>query len=337
VISFITFAIVGTVGLVIVLDAAFQRLSQSEFVALARDNAEFVRTTRLPPSDRLASYLSQMLGAEVHFSRVPAPDDRHEAVTVSIEPGVDLTLIRNRPSLGAVLVRPVTAGALAAFWALGFGLAISVVRPYLKAQRLVLLGQMATSLAHEIKNPVAAIRLHGQLLEKSQTDSASVIVDEASRIEGLVNQWMFLARPDPPRKTAVNVATLLEQTVSLLTPTAEHSQVRIQLEATRDWCIQADAQRLGQVFQNIILNALPAMATGGTLTITARDGTIEFADSGPGFSPAALKRWSEMWFSEKEGGMGIGLSVAREIIHAHGGQLTVANHPERGARVRIRL
>jgi signal transduction histidine kinase len=101
--------------------------------------------------------------------------------------------------------------------------------------------------------------------------------------------------------------------------------------------VQADSRRLGQVFHNIILNAIQAMANGGTLTITARDRTINFADSGPGFSPTALTRWGEMMFSEKEGGMGIGLSVAREIIRAHGGCLTVANRPEGGALVRMEL
>lgn len=79
------------------------------------------------------------------------------------------------------------------------------------------------------------------------------------------------------------------------------------------------------------------MPTGGWFTITARDHTISFADTGPGFSQAALTRWAEMMYSEKEGGMGIGLSVAQEVIRAHGGRLTVANRPEGGALVRIEL
>jgi len=101
--------------------------------------------------------------------------------------------------------------------------------------------------------------------------------------------------------------------------------------------LQADARRLCQVFHNIILNAIQAMPGGGTLTITARDRAITFADTGPGFSASALSRWAEMLYSEKEGGMGIGLSVAREIIRAHGGRLSVANQPRGGAVVRIEL
>jgi signal transduction histidine kinase len=101
--------------------------------------------------------------------------------------------------------------------------------------------------------------------------------------------------------------------------------------------LQADARRLGQVFHNIILNAIQAMPTGGTLRITSENGALCFADTGPGFSPEALHRWAEMLYSEKEGGMGIGLSVAKEIIRAHNGRLKVANLPEGGAIVRIEL
>jgi signal transduction histidine kinase len=351
-VSFLLFLAAGTAGLLLVLNAAFQRQSHTDFVALANANADFVRVSHIPRTERLAGLLSQVLGMEVRFERVAAMDGRHEAVAVNIEPGAELTLIRERPTLRTLVLRPLTLGTLAAFWGLCFALAWAVVRPYLKAQRLALLGQMATALAHEIQNPVAAIRLHGQLLERTQQgeaqgrgglearptmSAAALIVDEATKIEGLVNQWMFLARPDPPRKAAVAVADLLEQSVRLLAPAAEHGRVRLVVDAARDLLVQADARRLGQVFHNIILNAIQAMPTGGTLTILARDHTISFLDTGPGFSPTALRRWAEMLYSEKEGGMGIGLSVAQEIIRAHGGRLTVGNRPEGGAWVSVEL
>jgi signal transduction histidine kinase len=337
VVSFLLFLTLGTIGLVLVLDAAFQRLSHSEFAALAGANADFIRATHLQPTDRLAGYLSQMLGAEVQFRRVAPPDARHEAVTVPLAPGMDLTLIRERPTLRALLLRPVAIGALAAFWGLWFALATAVLHPYLKARRLAFLGQMATGLAHQIRNPVAAIRLHAQLLQKTNSDTAALIVDEATAIEGLLNQWMFLARPDPPRKSEVLPAELIAQTVRLLAPAAAYARVQIVVDADSGQRLQADARRLCQVFHNIILNAIQAMPGGGTLTITARDRAITFADTGPGFSASALSRWAEMLYSEKEGGMGIGLSVAREIIRAHGGRLSVANQPRGGAVVRIEL
>jgi len=337
VVSFLLFLAIGTVGLFLVLNNAFQRLSRSEFVALAKSNGKFIAAINLPPTDQLADYLSQMLGVEATFRRVPATDARHEAITVAIKPGVDMTLIRERPTLRALIRRPTTLIALACFWGLWFALAWVVLRPFLQAQRLAMLGQMATALAHEIQNPVAAIRLQGQLLEKTHPDPAALIVDEAATIERLVNQWMFLARPDPPRKTEVALADLLDQTVRLLTPAAQHARVRIVVEADRTDHLQADARRLCQAFHNVILNAIQAMSTGGTLTITARGHVVSFADTGPGFSRTALARWAQMLYSEKEGGMGIGLSMAQEVVRAHGGRLTVANRPEGGALVRIEL
>jgi signal transduction histidine kinase len=336
-VSLLLFVVVGTIGLVLLLDAGFQRLSHSEFVTLAKANADFIRATRLPQSELISRYLGQLLGVEVRFQRLAAPDARHEAVTVAIVTGAELTLIRERPRLRAVLLRPIAVGALAGFWALWFALAWAVALPYLKAQRFALLGAMATSLAHEIRNPIAAIRLHGQLLEQTQPAGAGLIVHEAAKIEDMVNQWMFLARPEPPRKTDVAVEKLLDKTVRLLAPAAEHAGVRVQLTVSPDQPVQADIHRLGQVFHNIILNAIQAMPEGGTLSITGSENDMRFTDTGPGFSPTALRRGAEMLYSEKEGGMGLGLSVARNIVRAHGGRLIIGNRPEGGAIVRIIL
>ena len=105
--------------------------------------------------------------------------------------------------------------------------------------------------------------------------------------------------------------------------------------------VAADGKRLQHVFRNLIDNAIQAMPSGGALAITARaDGervVLTFADRGRGFSPQALQRFAEFFFSEKEGGMGIGLSVADEILKAHGGSLRVANRDGGGAEVTVEL
>jgi signal transduction histidine kinase len=336
-VPFLLFLVVGTVLLLVVLAGAFQRTSHSEFKVLAQTNADFIRTEHLPQTERLAAYLGRILGVEVRFGPPEAVDARHEAVTVAIEPGAILTLVRERPTLRGLLAWPVALGAVAAFWGLGLGLAWAVMRPYLQSQRLALLGGMATSLAHEIRNPIAAIRLHGQLLEKSHPEGGGLIVGEAAKLEDLVNQWMFLARPEAPKKVQVNLRALLQETVRLAGPAAEHAGVRVVVNAPGDSQTTGDPRRLGQVFHNIVLNAIQAMPTGGSLSISARDGTISFADTGPGFSRTALARWSEMLYSEKEGGMGIGLSVADAIVRAHGGRLSVSNQAQGGALVLVEL
>lgn len=335
--AFGLFVTLGTVGLVVLLTTTFQRWSRAEFEGVARANAEFIAASRLAPSEPLAGYLGRILGVTVAFGRRAAPDGRHEAVTAVIEPGLELTLIRERPTLGGVLRRPVALGTLVVFWGLWFGLAWGVMRPYLEFQRLAMLGRMATSLAHEIQNPVAAIRLHGQLLAKADPGTASMIVDEATAIEGLVSQWMFLARPEPPAVAEVDLAEVLRQAGRLLGPAASHAGVEWQWDVEGAGRVRGDARRLGQVFRNLMVNAIQAMPEGGVLTVAAKERSVRVSDTGRGFSPTALRRWSDLLFSEKEGGMGIGLSVAREIVRAHGGRLSVGNRPEGGAWVSVEL
>jgi signal transduction histidine kinase len=357
----VVFAAVGTVGVAFLLNAAVQRQSHSEFVALAeadadfiRDtlageaeqeakgsagkiNADFVREAQAVQSKFQAGHAGQMRGVEVRFQREAAPDGRHEALTVPINAGVEMTLIRERPRLGEVLLQPISLGALTAFWALWAALAWAVTLPYLDAQRLGLLGSIATSLAHEIRNPIAAIRLHGQLLEQTEPVGAGLIVNEAVKIEDLLNQWMFLTRPEPPRKKEIALMELITATVRVLKPAADHAKVQVAITAAAPRNVQADIHRLGQVFHNVMLNAIQAMPKGGTLSINVSVNEVSFADTGAGFSPAALRRGAEMLYSEKEGGMGLGLSVAQSIVQAHGGRLTFCNRPEGGAVVRIEI
>ena len=205
------------------------------------------------------------------------------------------------------------------------------------AERLALLGKMATGLAHEIKNPVAAIQMHAQLLGESGGESADLIVEEGRRIEGLVNQWMFLARPEPPKLRAQDVRECLGSVLDSVSALAKHARVEVRREFGEEELIwQMDADRMAQVFRNLAMNAVHMMPGGGELRIVVGDGVVRFFDQGGGFSKEALVRWKELFYSTKEGGMGIGLSVAAEIVKAHGGELEVANG-EGGAVVSVKL
>ena len=109
----------------------------------------------------------------------------------------------------------------------------------------------------------------------------------------------------------------------------------------RGLTVAADSRRLSQGISNIVVNAIQAMPNGGTLNITGgrTDGRARllFRDTGRGFSQRALARYAELFFSEKEGGMGIGLNVCAEVVKAHGGSLAVENAREGGAIVAITL
>ena len=215
------------------------------------------------------------------------------------------------------------------------------------AERLALLGRMATSLAHEVRNPISAIRLHAQLLDGAPAEEAAasiaLIESEAARIESLVSQWMRYAKPAAPVFAEVRLIDLLHQAIQTMEPQARHAGVVIEPPTSGDesLVIQADRARLQQVLLNLLLNAIQAMPRGGKaevrLVSTPAEVHIAVEDQGPGFSAAALTRFGEPFFSEKEGGMGLGLAVSQELCRAHGGELRAENRVEGGACVTIVL
>lgn len=212
------------------------------------------------------------------------------------------------------------------------------------AERLALLGRMAASLAHEVRNPVSAIRLHAQLLDgapAAEADASRRLIEtEAERIEALVTQWMSYARPLPPVIRSVEVEPMLKRAIEQTTPQAAHAGVELKLRSVVKAVLQADAERLHQVLLNVLLNAIQAMRHPGQVIVESRieEGKciITIEDEGPGFSTAALDHAREPFFTEKEGGMGLGLAVSDELLRAHGGELRLENTSQ-GARVSLIL
>ena len=206
-----------------------------------------------------------------------------------------------------------------------------------EAERMALLGRMATSLAHEIHNPLSAIRMHAQLVQSAPgadlpAAAAAFIptlLEETGRIESLVNQWMFLTRPEPPSMSALSLGEIVSQAVRAQSAAAAHATVTVETDIPPGLTVMGDKRRLAQAVANVMVNGFQAMARGGVLRISASQAgdftALAFRDSGPGFSPQALERHRELFFSEKEGGMGIGLSVTAEILEGHGGRLEVRN------------
>jgi signal transduction histidine kinase len=209
-------------------------------------------------------------------------------------------------------------------------------------EKLAALGRMTASLAHEVQNPVAAIKMHSQLLRGGPEDATAAIVEqEIARIESLLHQWQFLARPQPPVLAPLEIGALLRQVLDAQRAQLEHARVVAELQIECPLPLQGDGRRLGQVFSNLVTNAAQAMPSGGRLTLAAAamaDAVVvTCTDDGRGFSPSALARFGEFFYSEKEGGMGIGLSVARGIVEAHGGSLRAENRAEGGARITVVL
>jgi signal transduction histidine kinase len=170
-----------------------------------------------------------------------------------------------------------------------------------------------------------------------------VIELEIRRIERSLQSFLDFARPPKLQRTTLDLGPLAEHVVSLIRGRAAKQNVDIHLERPdRPLPAEADGDQLRQVLVNLVLNALDVMPHGGALTVRLRgpeNGWAELSvhDSGPGIAAAIQPRLFEPFVSDKETGLGLGLSVSRRIAEGHGGTLRGSNRPEGGACFVVRL
>jgi len=230
-------------------------------------------------------------------------------------------------------------------------------------QRLSAMGNLAAGVAHEIKNPLNAISIGLQRLrlEFAPADPAArreyagftrIVEAEVGRLNAIVNQFLTLARPLRLSLTDEPLAALVRDVLTLLAPQASAQGVIVkELLHLGDLRVSVDRQQLTQAIMNILLNAIQAMPSGGTLTVRAEVvhraavghafggsvARISVADTGPGIPPEYIDRLFEPYFTTKEGGTGLGLALARRVITEHRGEIRAENAPGGGARFVIAL
>ncbi|MCX7011661.1 MAG: PAS domain S-box protein [Candidatus Sumerlaeota bacterium] len=214
------------------------------------------------------------------------------------------------------------------------------------SRRLATLGQIVGGLAHEIRNPLGAIRSAADIVanegrpRSQRREAAEFLKEEAARLDRTVKTLLSLTRPVHCDSRPVDVNSLLEQTLAYYAPQRDEFRIETRLapEAPK---VRASSEALQTVFLNLTLNADQAMCHGGTLTVSTEqaDGQvrIQFRDSGPGIDPEVIERVFLPFVTTKKSGMGLGLSLAAHIIEAHRGAIAVENHPEGGACFTVTL
>jgi two-component system sensor histidine kinase PilS (NtrC family) len=218
-----------------------------------------------------------------------------------------------------------------------------------RQDRLAAIGRMAASIAHEIRNPLAAMRGSIQMLRadmdgnSSETELMEIILRESDRLNRIISDFLNYARPRSIVQSKVDVAELLKQTFTLLRNSSEINDLHVIKEQTPDSpaLIDADSEQLRQVFWNLARNALHAMPEGGTLhAMVAHNSNrrlrITFADSGRGMTPDQVEHLFEP-FSSTTGGVGLGLSIVYQIIRDHGGTINVRSREGQGTTITIEL
>lgn len=224
-----------------------------------------------------------------------------------------------------------------------------------RSEKFAALEEMATTIAHEIRNPLGSIELFASLVMKEpgserSRDRAAEIIKAVRHVNNRVsNLLLFTRRPQPVIKQ-INLHRLIEELLSFARPIMENERVRLSIDLTEGepW-IAADEEMLKQVFLNLILNALQAMPEGGDMTIETRvsfpsglggiagDVEIIVGDKGEGIPPEAIKRIFDPFYTTREGGVGLGLAIVHNIVDMHGGIVAADSREGEGTMMTVTL
>jgi signal transduction histidine kinase len=220
-----------------------------------------------------------------------------------------------------------------------------------RRERLAALGQMAAGLAHEIRNPLGGIQLYASLLERDLAGSSGLlevvtkIRQGVHMLDSLVNDVLTFANPSAPQRGRVVLADVIEQVAELIAPKMRQAKVELRVDKVCGSIeLWADARQLHQILFNTLLNGMEAAGSGGWVELSAHpphrgdaQAAIAIADSGPGIPPEVRERIFNPFFTTKDSGTGLGLAIVHQLVEAHGGAVTVGEHPAGGAMFTIRL
>ncbi|GAE35490.1 sensor histidine kinase [Halalkalibacter akibai JCM 9157] len=212
------------------------------------------------------------------------------------------------------------------------------------SEKLSVAGQLAAGVAHEIRNPLTGIKGFIQLLKATTSENAQyydIIMSEVERINEIVNEFLYLAKPEIPHVKKQDLLVLINEVVMLLNTQAILKNVQIHIDCNEIPLIYCESNQIKQVLINIVKNAIEIMPDGGNVWITVRQEetlvkTI-IRDEGKGIPKERLVRLGEPFYTTKEKGTGLGLMVSRKIIEEHRGTLSFASTVNIGTEVTMIL
>lgn len=224
----------------------------------------------------------------------------------------------------------------------------------LQAAKLATLGELVASVAHDVATPLGSLLLGLDAIDDRLAESpddpvrrdlrqdVALLKGQVLRASGFIQHLLQIARAQPVEKRAVSVADLVRRALELVHSRVRRHRIRVVENGLFDLPpVWANEVQLEEVFLNVINNAVDAMPDGGVLAIEGQSqggfAYIRFTDTGPGMDPAVQARVFEPFFTTKPAGTGLGLTVSRRIVEAHGGSIRIVSEVGRGTTVEVRL
>ena len=218
-------------------------------------------------------------------------------------------------------------------------------------ERLATIGEVASGIAHEVRNPLFGISSVAQILRMEGITRAEhrplldALLAETERINRMVEELLYYGRPSALSLSPVDLETVWQSILLLNANEIENRQLRVETSFAGEMSpVSADPGRLRQVFLNLLKNAMEATPPGGRISVEVKpsflagveDGSLVLVqDDGAGMSPEKLSKIFELFFTDKRGGSGLGLPICKKIIEDHGGRIEVETHPSQGSTFKI--
>lgn len=211
-----------------------------------------------------------------------------------------------------------------------------------RTEKLAVLGEFATGIAHEIRNPLAAIKTSVQALARREQDPRRTqllgeMEGEIDRLARVVSDLLDFGRPRAPAPEAVPISELFRRTAAIIEPEIQAGGLHFACQGNSGLELWADPDQLLQIVLNLALNAVQATPPGGTVILRAHetDGqtAVEISDTGSGIPAELLERVSDPFFTTKTKGVGLGLSISRQLCELNGGRLRIDSSPGHGTVV----
>ncbi|NMD71319.1 sporulation kinase [Bacillus sp. DNRA2] len=209
-----------------------------------------------------------------------------------------------------------------------------------QAEKLNVISQLAASVAHEVRNPMTSVRGFLQLmvddnhLKTQHKNYIEIAINELDHAQSIINDYLSLARPHTDELSPINISDEVKKTIELMTSYSNIQNITIETAIEDELFIKGNKNEIKQVLVNIIKNGIEAMDIGGTLTVRTYESMgevkIEIIDSGKGMTKSQLKKLGTPFYTTKEKGTGVGLTISFQLVQAMRGKIKIESEQGKG-------